>query len=103
MRARFSWGKEPNIRDKVLRLSVIIPCYNEMATLQRCIAKVISIARDDLAVEVIVVDDCSTDSSLSIANRLASQHQGIRVLQHSKNLGKGAAIKSGLADIVASE
>ena len=90
-------GKEPNIQERISKLSVIVPCYNEMATLQRCIAKVISIARDDLAVEVVVVDDCSTDSSLSIANRLASQHQGIRVLRHAKNLGKGAAIKSGIS------
>ena len=80
------------------KLSVIIPCYNEMATLQRCVASVMNIASDSLALEIIIVDDCSTDDSLSIANELAAQHQGIRVLPHAKNMGKGAAIRSGIAE-----
>jgi dolichol-phosphate mannosyltransferase len=98
------WGEivvmkeEPNIQARTSKLSVIIPCYNEMATLQRCITNVMGIASDDLTIEIIVVDDCSTDDSLSIANSLAAQHQGIRVLQHTENMGKGAAIRSGISD-----
>jgi glycosyltransferase involved in cell wall biosynthesis len=87
---------ERNIQAGTFKLSVIIPCYNEMATLQRCITNVMAIANDNLAIEIIVVDDCSTDDSLSIANSLAAKHQGIRVLRHAENMGKGAAIRSGI-------
>ena len=80
------------------KLSIIIPCYNETATLQRCISSVMNIAGDDLALEIIIVDDCSSDDSLSIAHALAAQHQGIRVLAHAHNMGKGAAIGSGVAE-----
>jgi dolichol-phosphate mannosyltransferase len=79
-------------------LSVIIPCYNEMATLQRCIAAVMSIASNNLILEIIIVDDCSTDDSLAIANTLAARHSMVRVLQHKKNMGKGAAIRSGISE-----
>jgi glycosyltransferase involved in cell wall biosynthesis len=57
-----------------------------------------SIASDNLNLEIIVVDDCSTDGSFSIATTLAARHQGIRVLRHEKNMGKGAAIRSGMSE-----
>jgi dolichol-phosphate mannosyltransferase len=89
---------ELNVEKATCKLSVIIPCYNEMATLQRCIANVTNIASDSLTLEIIIVDDYSKDESLSIANKLAAQHQGIRVLQHPHNMGKGAAIRSGISE-----
>jgi glycosyltransferase involved in cell wall biosynthesis len=52
---------------------------------------------DSLALEIIIVDDCSSNQSLSIAHELAARHQGIRVLAHAQNMGKGAAISSGIA------
>ena len=76
-----------NGQKETYRLSVIIPCYNEMATLQRCVASVMSIASDNLMLEIIIVDDCSTDGSLAIANALAAQHSMIRVLRHATNKG----------------
>jgi glycosyltransferase involved in cell wall biosynthesis len=69
-----------------------------MATLRSCVESVRDIARDNLTLEIIIVDDFSTDDSLSIANNLARQHQDIRVLRHFKNMGKGAAIRSGIAE-----
>src|SRR5262245_38274655 len=80
------------------QLSIIIPCYNEMATLERCIASIMNIANDSLTLEIIIVDDCSTDESLLIAHELAARHRGIRVLSHAQNMGKGAAIRSGIAE-----
>ena len=56
-----------------------------------------NIANDNLVLEIIVVDDCSTDSSLEIAKTLAARHSGIQILQHAKNMGKGAAIRSGIS------
>src|SRR5262245_9704112 len=79
-------------------LSLIIPCYNEIATLQRCVASVMNIANANLALEIIIVDDYSTDGSLAIAETLAARDAGIRVLRHAKNMGKGAAIRSGISE-----
>src|SRR5260370_15119681 len=87
-----------NAQKETYRLSVIIHCYNEMATLQRCVASVMSIASDNLTLEIIIVDDCSTDDSPAIATELAAQHSMIRLLRHEKNTGKGAAIRSGISE-----
>ena len=76
-------------------LTVVIPCYNEENTLIECVSRVRSIADLSLCLEIIIVDDCSEDSSLQIARNLATQYNEVRVLQHDKNQGKGAALKSG--------
>jgi len=76
-------------------LSVIIPCYNEEATLQSCLTRVRQLQGDDLALEVIIVDDCSTDKSLLIAKQLAAKYSNVSLLCHSVNLGKGAALRTG--------
>jgi len=90
--------REANVQEETYKLSVVIPCYNEMATLERCVASVLSIASGNLTLEIIIVDDCSTDNSLSIANALAARYSLVRVLQHKKNMGKGAAIRSGISE-----
>lgn len=77
-------------------LSVIVPCYNETETLQRCIARVMDIAKDNLTLEIIIVDDCSTDGSIITASALAARYPMVRVVQHKRNMGKGAAIRSGI-------
>jgi len=86
-------------------LSVIIPCYNEEATLARCVERVLAIADDDLRLEIIIVDDCSRDRSREIARELAGRHPEIRLLAHEVNQGKGAALRTGFAratgDVVA--
>jgi dolichol-phosphate mannosyltransferase len=76
-------------------LSLVIPCYNEEKTLAPCIKRVIAIAKTDLKLELIIVDDCSTDNSFTVAQDLAKQHPEIRVLQHERNRGKGAALRTG--------
>jgi glycosyltransferase involved in cell wall biosynthesis len=78
-----------------MKLSVIIPVYNEESTLEEIIARV---RATGLAYEIIVVDDCSVDNSPAILTRL--QHNGqpsLRLLRHERNRGKGAAIRTGLA------
>jgi dolichol-phosphate mannosyltransferase len=77
-------------------LSIIVPCYNEKNTLEKCISKVLEIEDDELKLEIIIVDDCSTDGSLEIANRLASGKTNIVVLRQKVNMGKGAAIRAGI-------
>jgi len=78
-------------------LSVIVPCYNEERTLQACLESVVAIADESLGLQIIVVDDCSKDQSLQIAQSLTEKIPGLVVLHHEKNMGKGAALRTGIA------
>jgi dolichol-phosphate mannosyltransferase len=78
-----------------MKLSIVIPCFNEKDTLEACIDKVMKIQDEQLTLEVIIVDDCSTDGSVSIAKRLAGKYEVITVLKHDVNQGKGAALQTG--------
>ena len=82
-------------QQKKITLSVVIPCFNEETTLKRCIQRVLAIGDVSLALEIIVVDDGSTDGSLSVARDLAEKHSEIKVVQHETNQGKGASLRTG--------
>ena len=77
------------------RLSIVIPCYNEAKTLATCVERVLAIADENLSIQIIIVDDYSTDDSLNIANKLKEIHPEISVLHHDINQGKGAALRTG--------
>lgn len=77
------------------KLSIVIPCYNEEKTLTTCIERVLGALQDFIHLEIVIVDDCSTDNSFSIANELARKHGSISVFQHDTNQGKGAALRTG--------
>jgi len=77
-----------------VKLSVVIPCYNELATLEELIQRVKASAYTNI--EIILVDDNSTDGSREkIRNLIESQVD--KVVYHDVNKGKGAAIRSGLS------
>ena len=76
-------------------LSVIVPCYNEGQYLRTRVEKLLDIGDDQLALEVIIVDDESRDRSLDIATRLEETHPEVTVLAHDKSRGKGAALATG--------
>jgi dolichol-phosphate mannosyltransferase len=78
------------------KLSIVVPCYNEAQTLPEIVAAVKSLASEDLELEVLIVDDCSTDESLCVAEALSAADPVVRVLRHCLNQGKGAACKTGL-------
>ena len=82
-------------REEVIKLSVVIPCYNEEKTLEKCVERVLKISDEFLHLEVIIVDDCSTDGSLSVARGLENKDSRITVIKHDKNKGKGAAFQTG--------
>ena len=96
---------KPAISTCRMKLSIIIPCYNEENTLKRCVERVLAISDHTLELEIIIVDDCSTDQSVSIAKNLAVEHGEISVFYHERNRGKGAALRTGIqkatGDIVA--
>jgi Glycosyltransferases involved in cell wall biogenesis len=75
-------------------LSVIIPCYNEAATLPIILNKVEAV---DLDKEIIIVDDHSTDETPRVLAELSSSRPHLTVIRHPHNRGKGAAVRSGLA------
>jgi glycosyltransferase involved in cell wall biosynthesis len=77
--------------DSPLRVSVVIPVYNEMQTLPLVLEKVL--ARPETW-EVVLVDDASSDGSRAYLEGLAGTDR-IRVLLHEKNQGKGAALRTG--------
>lgn len=79
------------------KLSVVIPCYNEEATLAELIAQVSPADTAGLEMEIVIVDDCSSDGSLAIAQSLAEQDPRIQVFHHPVNQGKGAALRTGFA------
>jgi glycosyltransferase involved in cell wall biosynthesis len=76
-----------------LRLSVIIPVYNESKTIQEIIRRV---QRTTLAHEIIVVDDGSKDGTRDLLAALDGKRR-VRIVLHEKNLGKGAAVRTGIA------
>lgn len=75
-------------------LSVVVPAYNEEATLARVVHKLLDVPH---LLEIIVVDDCSTDRTGEIAQELARQYERVRVLRHERNQGKTAALITGFA------
>lgn len=74
-------------------LSVLIPCYNEAATVSTMLDHV---AKVDLPMELIAVDDCSKDDTYAVLQREASVRPNLRVVRHERNQGKGAAIRTAL-------
>ena len=77
-----------------MKISVVIPCYNEETTIQE-ILKLVQIALNDKEYEIILVDDASTDNTFQIINDLSLNEDTIVVITHELNLGKGAALRSG--------
>lgn len=75
-----------------MKLSVIMPVYNEKATLEAIVNQVLDTG---LAHEIIMVDDGSTDGSREIMVQW-NDHPVIRVLYHEQNLGKGSAVRTGI-------
>lgn len=80
-------------------LSIVVPCYNEEKSLETCIETVLQIQDSNLRLEIIIVDDCSTDKSHKIALLLAQKHPQVKVLQHEHNQGKGAALRTGFKHV----
>jgi len=77
-----------------VKISVIIPCYNEENTIQQII-ELVRNALNKREYEIILVDDASTDNTSHIINDLALNEDTIVVISHELNLGKGAALRSG--------
>ena len=76
-----------------MKLSIIIPCYNEENTIKIIVEKVLKFNLYEK--EIIIVDDCSIDNSRQIIKKLALENSNIKFFFLEKNLGKGAALSKG--------
>ncbi|GHV01145.1 hypothetical protein AGMMS49521_0700 [Campylobacterota bacterium] len=84
-----------------MKLSLIIPCYNEERTIELCLDKILAaLSNHSFELELIVVDDASRDKSAAIVEKIAKEPlpNGVTLLllRHQINRGKGAALKTGL-------
>lgn len=80
-----------------MKLSVVMPVYNERTTLRQIVERVLSVPFE---IELICVDDGSTDGSREILAELTKQHSRLRVLLQPRNIGKGAALRRGIQEAV---
>lgn len=78
----------------VTRITVVVPVYNEAATVATVIGAIREVLPDS---EIIVVDDASTDETLARLRALRRIHRGLRVITHARNRGKGAALRTAFA------
>jgi len=84
-----------------MKLSVVIPVFNEKDTIQEIVRKVSSVDVG-LEKEIVIVDDCSTDGTRDILTKMKNEHPEWKLVFHEKNRGKGAALRSGFAAVTGS-
>jgi len=84
--------KDRNFQDKHISISVVIPVYNE----EKTIKKVLNEIPKDPSIEIIVVDDCSTDNSLLEIKKVQNEKKNIRIICNKKNKGYGGALLTGI-------
>ncbi len=80
-----------------MKLSIIVPVFNEEKTISRVLDTLLSVELGDWQKEIVVVNDCSTDKT-GLALKKYRRRSNLKILSHEKNQGKGAAIRTGLRE-----
>jgi glycosyltransferase involved in cell wall biosynthesis len=78
-----------------VKVSVIVPAYNEEKNIPEILKMLVEVAKDLPSIEIIVIDDGSTDGTVNQVERFSSD---IKLVKHTKNIGKGAALVTGFAE-----
>lgn len=79
------------------RLSLLVPVYNERHHVEASLRRALALDHELIQqLELIVVDDCSTDGSWDVLQRLAAEDSRIRLFRHERNSGKGAAVRTAI-------
>jgi glycosyltransferase involved in cell wall biosynthesis len=84
-----------NAFTKTMKLTVVIPVYNETATLRRVVERVLAVPFE---LEIVCVDDGSMDGSREILAEMATVHPQLRLFLQPHNMGKGAALRRGIQE-----
>lgn len=79
----------------IMQLSIVIPVYNESETIAKIIERIDAVDLNEITKEIIVVNDCSTDTTATILQELANSNPNLKVFTHAQNKGKGAALRTG--------
>ena len=78
-----------------VKISYVVPVYNGAQYLHQCLDSIYAQGLDESMFEVICVDDCSKDNSLSLLQAYASKHSNVRIIEHSNNMRKGTSCNDG--------
>ena len=76
-----------------MKLSIIIPCFNEEKTIEQVVNKVLKFKT--LEKEILIIDDCSVDDSREIIKKISNLNTSVKCFFQDKNQGKGSAIRKG--------
>ena len=80
-----------------MKLSILMPVYNERTVVERCISQVLTAPLpENMERELVIVDDCSTDGTYGLLKRLADGFPQICLYRHERNSGKGAAVRTAI-------
>jgi glycosyltransferase involved in cell wall biosynthesis len=79
-------------------LSVVVPVYNEVRWVEEILRRVQASSRLGCDLEIIVVDDCSTDGTSTLLDAIVPRMEAVRLVHQDRNLGKGAALRRGFAE-----
>ncbi|MBI5844534.1 MAG: glycosyltransferase family 2 protein [Deltaproteobacteria bacterium] len=81
-----------------MKLSIVIPVYNEEKTISQVLDGVLAVNLPGIEREIVAVNDCSTDRTLDVLKGI-EKSGAIRLFSHEKNMGKGAALRTGFASV----
>lgn len=76
-----------------MKLSIVMPCYNEIGTINAVLEKILNVPLE-MEREVVIVDDCSTDGTREYLQTIKDSDKRINIIFHDKNQGKGAALRT---------
>lgn len=79
-----------------MKLSIIIPVYNEKKTIKEIVRRVMAVKLPKVKKEIVIVDDCSTDGTKKILEKIKRRHPKFKIFYHAQNQGKGGAVRTGL-------
>ena len=84
--------------DKKVKLSIVMPCFNEISTIESSLKRVLAVPLD-MEKEIIIIDDYSNDGTREYLQSIDGSDNNINIIYHDQNMGKGAALRTGFKAI----